>query len=200
MTTKMDEDQQSRAMDILSALRRRLVERATRAVLDRENALLKQVDRAQSPLKFGREIGVAVASLNRVDRVIAALGGPQAADGKLAEAPTTPRASVEEAAKRTFDHFASLVSAVKIEEAARELSRIFQMPLERAGTATRFFARAIRARPELAESLANLHRLLADQPASLGLRQLMMIFGFQAVESQMAMKALRTRQTRLIAT
>jgi hypothetical protein len=192
----MDEDERIRAMNLLLALRQRLVASTTRAILDRESELLKQAENPQSPLRFGREIGVAAAGLNRVDRLIAALQHCRIAQGQPVEDATKSRPPTDETVRRAFDRFASFVSAVKLEDAARELSRVFQMPLDRAGTATRFFARAIRARPEMADSLASLHKVLAGESSSPAMRQLMMIFGFQAVESQMAIETLRAQQPR----
>lgn len=187
-------------MNLLLALRQRLVARTTRALLECESDLLKQAESSQSPLKFGLEVGVAAAGLNRVDRLLAAIENRQTTQGRPLDAATKPHDSVDDAGKRAFERFVSLVSSVKVEDAARELSRVFQMPLDRAGTATRFFARAIRAKPQLADSLANLHQTLTGESSSLAMRQLMMIFGFQAVESQMAIEALRARLPRPAAT
>ncbi len=91
----------------------------------------------------------------------------------------------------TFDDFVELVERDRMQEAAQELGRILKMPLDRVITASRFFARAARAHPEIAHDLPQLCRQIKESPPEQCVRLLVTTFGFQAVESQAAIRQLR---------
>lgn len=199
MKEQVDERDRSQAMEILLTLRRRLVDSATRSILAQRNELLTTSETGDSGLKLDGESEAAIAGLSRLEPLIAALRACETSNQDQPEADATPRRPTSPVGDRVFERFAALVSAVKLEEASRELSRIFQMPIDRAGTATRFFARAVRAKPALIDELPTLCRRLLDAPSSQGIRLLMAVFGFQAVESRMAMEALNARHRQLVA-
>lgn len=182
------------AIEILTAAQHRFADHLIDAVLAEKDDLLSCVPQGSPPALWVGESAHIAAALVRVHQTLAAL---RACPSDATDAPGATGVCQErshDAADRTFELFASLVAEVRMEEASRELSRVLQMPLDRAGTAARFFARAARANPGAIRELGTLCRRLEAMSTAERTRLLMMSFGFQAVEARMALQVLSCRR------
>jgi hypothetical protein len=187
---------QAEAVEILMALRRRLANRMAVAVVTNKQQLLGRAAFLNSPLDCNREGAEISAGLSKVEQALAAMMPARGAAGDWIEQGTLDEQVSDNHPGRTFDIFASLVEGNRLEEASRELSRVLHMPLDRAGTATRFLARTIANDGDLSDGLAVLQEQINTGPTADSMRLLMRTFGFQAIESRIAMEALQAADTR----
>jgi hypothetical protein len=183
---------QAEAVEILMTLRRRLANRMAVAVVTNKQQLLGRAAFLNSPLDCNTELAEISAGLGKVDQALAAMTPTSGGAGDRIALETPDVHVSDNQPGRTFDCFVSLVEGNRLEEASRELSRILQMPLDRAGTATHFLARTTAAEADLSGGLARLQEQIISGSAADSMRLLMRTFGFQAVESRMAMEALRS--------
>ena len=181
---------QAEAVEILDTLRRRLANRLAVAVVTHRQQLLGRAAFLSSPLDCNTELAEISVGLRKVDQALAAMKHSRGAAGDRSLRETPDAGVSDNDPDAVFDRFASLVERKRLEEASRELGRLLQMPLDRAGTATRFVARTISGNEDLSERLAVLHAQIKSGSAADSTRLLMRTFGFQAVESRMAMDAL----------
>ncbi|MBN2561577.1 MAG: hypothetical protein JXQ75_11665 [Phycisphaerae bacterium] len=182
----------SQAVQVLLTMRRRLLDRLADAVTKNADALLHQSTDSHHRLACHHEIEEMATCLGSLDAGIMGLrdvseggNGPASRPGGTGETGHTHRND------RTFARFVQLVKDDRPEEAAQELVRILRMPLSRLTTATRFFSRALRADPTLALSLSQLPERIENASSAQCMSLLVKTFGFQAVESRMAVQALR---------
>jgi len=180
------------AVGVLTAVRRRLVNRLALAVVLNKQQLLGRATLLDSPLTCDPRLAELAAGLCQIDQTLAALKTPPAEAMEPIDREQAEKRVSDGQSDQTFDRFSSLVNENRLEEASRELSRIFQMPHDRACTATQFFARTAQHKPVSASGLAALQEQIASGSTADSMRILMRTFGFQAVESRMAMEALRS--------
>ena len=186
-------------------LRRRLLNRMASVIVENREALLNGHSEGNNPLGHNTDLTEIMKSLEELDGLISGLV-PLTNEETSESVPqaSIPQIDIEPAAQqaKTQDHgnnddifllFRNLVAKDRMEEASRELSKTLQMPLDRMVTATRFFSRAVKTDSTLSELLHRLCTHIEDWPEGECMRALVKTFGFQAVESQLAMKALRTR-------
>jgi hypothetical protein len=185
---------QEEAAEILATVRRRLAKRLAVAVVMNKQQLLGRGNLLASPLTCDRELAEMAASLCQVDHAIAAMSSRWAAPFGGGDTDTPGVQSADTQRRQTFSRFAQLVAEKRLEEASRELSRILHMPLDRAVTATHCFARGAEANPDNSAMLAVLHQQIATSPVADSIRLLMKTFGFQAVESRLAMETLKSKR------
>jgi hypothetical protein len=184
---------QAEAIEILAAVQRRLVNRLAVAVVMNKQQLLGRGTLLNLPLTCDRDLAEIAAGLGQVNHAIAAIGPCSGERADRADhEPAEPRAS-DDHRSLTFSRFAQLVIENRLEEASRELSRRLRIPHDRAGTATHFFARAAQANPHGTRGLGVLHEQVTTAPAADCIRLLMKTFGLQAIESRIAMEALRSQ-------
>ncbi len=182
--------QQDEALKVLATCRRKLADRLSDLVLANREPLLESSCEDGSPFQCSTELDHTAQGLVRLAHAITALESEQ---------PTVTNNRPVDADKETetrdtiFDKFSGLISKGRLEEASHELSRVIHMPLDRASTATRFYARTVQAHPEIADDLDQLCNQVRTSPTSQCIRLLVTTFGLQAVESQMTIKALRER-------
>lgn len=175
------------ALEVLKVARRLLLGRLAEAVVANRSRVLSEAAEGRAPLACDFDLKEMTSGLARLESVIAGL---QELTG---EAPG-PSGTVEKRAPaRLFDGFISLVAEGRLEEASRALSTVFQMALERAITATKFFSRVVRSDPAIVDRLRALPEQVRTGTDSQCMRVLVATFGFQAVESQLAIQALALR-------
>ncbi len=196
-------DSNDEALQILLIVRRRLLGRMASAVVENRDALLNGSSRTNNPLAANTDLIEITKSLGELDNAIAGLAeldgedlpldvaSPQSSAAQPSAA--TAQASCDAVENGIFSAFTKLVAEDKPEAASHELARVLHIPLDRVITATRFYARASKANPDLADGLRSLHTDIADIPEAEGVRRLIKTFGFQAVESRMALHTLLTR-------
>jgi len=184
-------------LHVLQQIRRRLVVRLDKAMADQRKVLLDAAADSNIPFFYSADIQELITSLHQAQTAIDAIeavmrrGRSAAVNVPIpapAEADSTP------ARDDTFDRYIELVGLGRLEDAARELGTILRMPLDRMTTATRYFARAVAADPTACDRLANLTTRLKTEPPTNCMRLFVTTFGFQAIESQLAIQALRGRQ------
>jgi len=178
------------ALKVLLILRRRLLDRMAAAVVERKDSLLNGRSKTNSPLSSDRDLAEMTRSLAEIDHAISGLA--DIAENEHEGAGYDPT-HIDPASLGLFARYLELVRASRLEEASRELSQVFHMSLDRVTTATRFFARSLKADPTAAENLLELSAAALDDSDSQAMRAMIKTFGFQAVESRMALEVLRTR-------
>ncbi len=160
-------------------------------IVKNREMLLNGRSRTNNPLADNADLSEISRSLGELDAAIAGLADwhdePLPHD---ASEDTRPDPSIDNHA-HIFNRFVHFVSASRLEEASRELARMLRMPLDGMITATRFFARGLKADPELSERLNQLCSQIAEGSEAECVRMLIQIFGFQAVESRQALQTLR---------
>lgn len=191
--TKHDE-----ALEVLRTARRRLLARLAEAVIGSKDALLDEGGDGHDPLTCNHDLDKMTAGLIRLDAAITGLQRLAAGHDDQQATHSQPSESRRQSQRSNiFDRYVELVAHQRLEEASRELTRILQMPLDQMITATRFFARALRVDPTIAGRLSELPARCGNASGSQCMGLLVKTFGFQAVESRMAIQALqeRMRQT-----
>ncbi len=179
---------QNEALQVLETCRRKLADRLSDLVLTHREPLLESSCEDGSPFQCSAELNHTAQGLVRLAHAITALESEQPTATK--DRPADSR-KVAETRDTIFDKFSGLISKGRLEEASHELSRVIRMPLDRASTATRFYARTVQAHPEIANDLDQLCNQVRTSPTSQCMRLLVTTFGLQAVESQMTIQALR---------
>ena len=182
-----------KALQVLLVVRRRLLDRMASVVVENQRALLNGQAPPNNPLAASADLVEIIKNLDKLDNAIAGLAGvsqddlPSDAASPATAKPTTPQQD------GIFGTYCRLVARNRLEQASRELSRILHMPLDRVITATRFFARTFKVNPSVADELAHLCEPGENWSEAQCLRALIKTFGFQSVESRMAIQALRAR-------
>lgn len=177
------------ALEVMLILRRRLLDRMARVIVENRESLLNGKSRTNNPLTSNADLAEMIRNLGDIDRAIAGLADLSIPTGEY-ETPVAGNGRNGPGEYGIFSRFVDLVSKTRLEEASQELSKLLQMPLDRVTTATRFFARTLKADATLPERLAQFWTGLAELSEADATRGLMRIFGFQAVESRMALQAL----------
>lgn len=192
------------AMRTLLVIRRRLADQFAKEVVRHSTSLTSSTMASDDPIGSVPELKSLCLGMNRIQNAIANLrmaGGTRAPrpEAVSSNAPASPQASPSHthSAERVFDQVRSLVSNEQYEEASRVLSRLLRMPIDRAFTATRFFARALQSDAKIFNQI----RCVCDEIETLPPQQIMRTFvhafGMQAVECGAAMTALRERRRAL---
>ena len=183
------------ALRILLALRRRFCDRLADAVIGCKDALLCETaadgGKGTGPFACCLELDELAAGLRRLDAAIAGLQDAPIGGAASGPCPRLGGSDHDGCPDHPFDRFTDLVTRNRLEEASRELARILRMPRDRMVTATRFFARAIRADPAIARRLSELPQRVENASSAQCMSLLVETFGFQAVESRMAIRALQ---------
>ncbi len=183
------------ALEVLLILRGRLLDRLATTVCDQRASLLNGSSHTHDPLLYAPDVAQMLRRLSELD---AAIGGLTDRNGSArpAGANGAARTAVKPDAENTvFSPFIELVTAGRLEEASQELARVLQLPLDRVITATRFFARMLKTNPGAAEALHPLARDVATRAENESVRMLIQTFGFQSIESRLALRALQTRES-----
>ena len=179
------------AVKTLRDIRLRLADRLADIVNTNADRLTNPDSRGSDPLATVPELLQVTNSIFRLDGAIACLTD---ATGKKAQphsgASRTERVGHGNLSEERLEEFAEFVNRDQLESAAKLLVGTLRMSLDRAVTATRFFARASSQNPTVRDDLRNLCEQVRTQPASQCMRLLVTTFGLQAVESQEAIKAL----------
>lgn len=177
-----------RALQILRTVRKRLADRFVEDVLRNEPALLDPNNRSVVPFACDAELERAAASFAQLDAYIEGLA-------KLLRAAGPAVAALPPTEDHTYDRFVDLAKEGRLNEAAHVLAAIMPMPMDRVLTATRFFARhQLKEEAAVRTRLAQIRPAIAGKEFSKALQVLMQVFGFQAVEAQIAIRALLARQ------
>lgn len=192
------------AMRTLLVIRRRLADQFAKEIVRHSTALTSSTLASDDPIGSVPELKSLCLGMNRIQNAIANLRmsgsarSPRAASSLQADM-ASPKTSTSSAhsAERVFDQVRRLVSNEQYEEASRVLSRLLHMPVDRAFTATRFFARAIQNDAGIFEQVVRLCREIETTPPQQVMRTFVHAFGMQAVESGAAMTALRERNRAL---
>ena len=175
------------ALEVLKVARRLLLARLAEAVDVHRARVLSEAAEGHAPLACDFELDEMASGLVRLESAIAGLRG-------MAGGAPERSATVEASGRAgLFEGFIGLVAKGRLEEASRALATVFQMALDRAITATRFFSRLVRSDPAVVHRLRALPEQVRTGTASQCMRVLVATFGFQAVESQLAIQALASR-------
>lgn len=183
------------ALNVLITVRRRVLDRLAETVTGNKSDFLRASAGGAGLFTGLPELHQLTDALWRLDIAVAALrrlvrkangAFPAPVPNDDDDAGGSRRAKADP----TFAWFIELVGEQRLEEASRELLRILRMPLDRVMTATRFFARASRVNPDLVPALAGLPRRLRSASSAQAMSLLVRTFGFQAVETRMAVQAL----------
>lgn len=192
------------AMRTLMLIRRRLADQFAKEIVRHSTALTSSTLASDDPIGSVPELKSLCLGMNRIQNAIANLRMAGAArstqrtqaEQKRTTSSTTPTHQPH-SAQRAFDQVRSLVSNERYEEASRILSRLMHMPVDRAFTATRFFARALQSEAGIFDQLMRLCDEIESTPPQQVMRTLVHAFGMQAVECGTAMMALRERRRAL---
>ncbi len=190
-------DKYQHAVAILRALRRQVVERMADLLIRNEDNLLRKAAESTNPLGRHYDLEDMTTTLTRLNAGIEALTqaarpGPASDSGSARKSPVHGHGGPPSpCAASALERYGLLVEEGRLEEAARELAVVLQLPLDRVTTATRFYSRAVRADPSIAEQLASLPHQARTASGAQCMNLLVRTFGFQAVESRMAIEALR---------
>lgn len=181
------------ALEILTAVRRSLAYRLSDAIVRNRRMLLEGAGVEGNPFSQNRALDEMIVGLGRLDSAIAALqiSGRRPAAVPAREAASAPGHEDPSLRDGVFAQFTEFMTRGRLEEGARELARILRMPHDRMTTATRFFDRAARADPSIARQLAELPTRLENASSAQCMTLLVKLFGFQAVETRMAVQALQ---------
>jgi len=186
-------DPNDEALQILLIVRRRLLQRMASVVVEHRDVLLNGSSRTNNPLATNTNLIEITKSLGELDNAIAGLAELDDKNLPIEAVPqelSAENASGDKAAGGIFSTFLQLVDEEKPVAASRELARVLQIPLDRVITATRYYARASKANADLTDGLRSLHTDIAHISEAEGVRRLIKTFGFQAVESRMALRTL----------
>lgn len=191
------------ALEILFILRRRLLDRLAEVVVSKRETLLNGHNHSDNPISSHSDLTEMIRNLSEIDHAIAGLA--DAVEDSVPPAPPKPDAQnntvttpapVDLGATANGNHlfarYLKLLSSNRPEEASRELSRVLHVPLDRVNTASRYVARSLKADPTVADRVADLGYQITELDESEAMKQLMRVFGFQAVEARMAVQALQS--------
>lgn len=177
------------ALRILGAARRRLARRLAECVIASEVRILRASKAGHDPMAAGEDLDRLTAGLERINHAIAGLRATAGRSRAAETADESPRTVSNN--NHVFAEFFGLVRGERLEEAARELSRLVQLPGDSAFTATRFFARTVKTNPAVISRVETLCGRIETTPEATCMDTLVAAFGLQAVESLNAVKALR---------
>lgn len=202
----MPSNTHSEAMRTLLTVRRRLADQFAREIVRHSTALTSSVMASDDPISSIPDLKSLCLGLNRIHNAIANLrlaGGSTSSRASMdarraaANASSNGAARHAQSAERAVDQIKRYVETEQYEEASRVLSRLLHMPVDRAFTATRFFARALQSDAGVFEQVTRLCGEIETAPAQQVMRTLVHAFGLQAVECGTAMMALRERRRAL---
>jgi len=170
-----------RAMEILAGVRKALADRLVDAITRNEAALLDQKSVRTNPLACDPELEVTANAFIQLGLVLEHLRG--------ATSERAPPTAV--LADQTFERFVDLVKANRLNEATQVLAAVLRMPHDRLASATKYFARHSQQEAEIRAKLAQILPHVAAGAAQKAVQLLIQVFGFQAVEAQMALRSLQ---------
>jgi hypothetical protein len=184
------------ALNVLITVRRRVLDRLAETVTGNKPDLLRAAEADSGPFTALPDLQKQTDALYRLDSAITALRRLVRRTNSSASSPPTDNEGEhrDRPADTTFSRFIELACGKRLEEASRELARVFRMPLDRMITATRFFARSSQVNPDLVDQLADLPWRLKKASSAQAMSLLVRTFGFQAVETRMAVQALRAAE------
>jgi len=191
------------ALEILFILRRRLLDRLAEVVVSKRNTLLNGHNHSDNPISSHSDLTEMIRNLSEIDHAITGLAdavdesvAPTAPPTEATKQTVTTPAPIDLGATANGNHlfarYLKLLGNNRPEEASRELSRVLHVPLDRVNTASRYVARSLKADPTVADRVADLGYQLGELDESEAMKQLMRVFGFQAVEARMAVQALQS--------
>lgn len=179
------------ALQVLLVVRRRLLDRLASVVVERRGALLNGSTPPNNPLSASADLVEIIKNLDKLENAIAGLAAVTEDDLRPATLPSPAPPQREVRPDNIFTPYCQLVSKNCLEQAARELSRVLHMSQDQMITATRFFARAVKADPSLIRDLSRLCDPARSWTEADCVRTLIKTFGFQAIESRTAMQSLK---------
>lgn len=159
-------------------------------VVERKDALLNGRSKTNAPLSSDQDLADMIRSLSEIDHAISGLAD-LSRSGSGNGAPEAPE--LDDQTHSIFGKYLALVRDGRLEEASRELSQVLLMSRDRVVTATRFFARCLKADPGFVRNLMALADAVSGDGQTEAMRIAIQTFGFQAVESRMAIEQLRSR-------
>lgn len=163
-----------------------------RVIVENREKLLNGTSRTNNPLASSADIADMIRNLGEVDRAISGLADLGAGNGSAAVAVVEGNGNGRGECG-VFSRFVELVRAARFEEASQELAKTLAVPLDRVITATRFFARSLKTDPSLPMQLNQFQLVVGDMTQAEATRAMMRLFGFQAVESRMAIQTLLSK-------
>lgn len=177
------------AIKILTGIRSRLRDDLADQIVAEQQGMMLSTRAGADPLAADPVMDRLTRGLSNVNRAIAEL---QAAGGGRA-APKEPSRASRPGSGRIgfFSAFQRLVAVDRLQEAARELSRLIRLPGDCAFTATRFYARTVRSDPSVASRVNSMCEKVDSATVSKCMKTLISAFGLQAVESMTAIQAIR---------
>ena len=200
----MSSNTYSEAMRTLLVIRRRLADQFAKEIVRHSTSLTSSTMASDDPIGSVPELKSLCLGMNRIQNAIANLrmaGGARSPRTTTvtqnASTSTKTAATHTHSAERAFDLVRTLVNNEQYEEASRVLSRLLHMPVDRAFTATRFFARALQSDAGIFDQVMRLCNEIESTPAQQVMRTFVHAFGMQAVECSTAMMALRERRRAL---
>ena len=202
----MPSNTHSEAMRTLLTVRRRLADQFAKEIVRHSTALTSSVMASDDPIGSVPELKSLCLGLNRIHNAIANLrlaggnpGNRASMDARRASAGDAMKDTTKHAhsAERALEQVRRYVTQEQYEEASRILSRLLRMPVDRAFTATRFFARVLQSDASIFDQVIRLCGAIETTPAPQVMRTFVHAFGLQAVECGTAMTALRERRRAL---
>ncbi len=179
------------ALQVLLVVRRRLLDRLASVVVERRGALLNGSVPPNNPLAASADLVEIIKNLDKLENAISGLAAVTEDDSRPSALPPAAPPQREVQDEHIFAPYCRLVSKNRLEQAARELSRVLHMSQDQMITATRFFERAVKADSSLIRDLSKLSDPAGSLAEAQCIRTLIKTFGFQAVESRTAMQALK---------
>lgn len=194
MEERLALSKQDEALQILLIVRRRLLDRMGAVVIDNRDALLNGRADSNHPFSPVPQLVELNKQLAELDNVIGALAELPTVSAVVTDGSSGDLSVDSNVGDQMFDRFIALVKKDRLEAASRELAGTMKMSSDRVTTATRFFARCLKTDQAAAHRLSLLCEHLEDWTDANSVKALMKIFGFQAVEAQHALAALKTKK------
>jgi len=194
------------AMRTLLAVRRRLADQFAKEIVRHSTALTSSTMASDDPIGSVPELKSLCLGLNRIHNAISnlRLAGVSSSSRGSMDARSAAKSASNNAtsknphsAERAMEQIRRYVESEQYEEAGRMLSRLLHMPVDRAFTATRFFARTLQSDPQIFQQVLRTCAEIETTPSQQVMRTFVHAFGLQAVECGTAMMALRERRRAL---
>ncbi len=179
------------ALEVLLILRRRLLERLSKSIVQNRETLLNGASKTSNPLSTSGDLADMIRNLGDIDRAVLGLAELSASNGEYSVTSKDQESCPQEMG--VFSRFVELIRKSRLEEASQELSRTLQIPLDRVITATRFFTRNLKTDPTLPRQLGALWSTVTEMSEAEASKTMMRLFGFQSVESRIAVHTLWAR-------
>lgn len=186
------------AIKVLARIRTQLGNDLANQILAGRTDLMLSTRAGDDPVAADPVMDRLSRGMTSVNRAIANLRSACGSPAETAGPNVTTRRGAERAG--VFSAFQRLVAADRLEEAARELSRLIRLPGDCAFTATRYYARTVQSKPSVATRVNAMCENVECATVSKCMETLVAAFGLQAVESMTAIQALRDTRRAAIET